>query len=1363
MSKSQHMDLFSIRFFLKNLLAYKKYCLILVLSIISNLILAKNYEYFFQNLSVKDGLSQMSVLSIIQDKQGFIWFGTRDGLNRYNGYTFEKFYHNRKDSSTISDGYITCLKLDRNGEMWVGTSNGLNHFNQRTNKFTNYFIDDYNLGNRRNYINSIAFDKQNTLLLGTYFGLYSLNKETGKLSKFKNINCRVYAIALIENKLFIGTENGLSIISNNRIMNTSPYFTGVNTKSTLNPEVRKLFLDSKGNIWTGSNSNGLLMLDKNTYKVKKRFFFDTKHSNWIKDINEDNKGHILISTHNGLKIYNYKTDSITSLNTVKSNSGKISHLTIDPIFIDKAGTIWIGTYSGGVSFWHSQTNRFLYVNPKAAIHEEGVVVPMLASNDKVWFGCEGIGLSSYSFKTNEISYFPTKYVKANDSGRDIVTSIFAHENTLFVGSYGGELHTFDIQNQRYKSTFRLAENAAVNSIIFSKIFNSILLGTSSTIGLKKLDTNGISDFVLETDDNRTSNIGTISSLLETDKSLWIGTRDNGVYHYKNKDVRRFGLNNSNIAGQKITTMYVDRFKNIYIGTFEGGLSILRPNQTKFQNVDMQNGLTDNTICAITEDRYGKIWITTKKGLTELSIAGEVIRTFDQTNGIQIEEFSPNAIAVSNEGTIYAGGSNGFISFNPDKLFKNNYITPVLIQSVTVNNEKIGSVYQNNEEIKLSYNENNITIECCALNYINPENNQYAYKIEGINDDWNYSGTNRFITYANLSPGNYIFRVKCANNDGIWNEQGTTLQITIKQPFWNTIWAWIFYIIIGAISVYYIIHYLSIRQNLAHEILIHKKDEELHRTKVNFFTNFSHELRTPLTLILGPLEDMIQENITEKLNRSSLVQIYKNAQRILLLVNNLMDISKKESGSMKLSVSKGNMSSFAEEILVSFKLICEKRNIKLMFESVEEYNECYFDHYLFEKVFLNLYSNAVKFTPDGGTIKVSVSFINKDYISELTLVSNLKSLHTDCNKYVCCIIEDNGNGIPQNELNQVFEPFHQVFGNSSTKRIGTGIGLSLSKGIVELHHGALWAESENAKGSKFTVLLPEGKAHFGEIDMALTPNNSTELSQHLIIEDAADKNENIAIKTDSTILIVEDNKELRHYISKLLSPTYKVIEAENGKEGVLMSISHMPNLIISDIMMPITDGLTMCNQIKNDLRTSHIPVILLSARSSVLHMKEGLEIGADDYIIKPFSSSMLILKVNNILRSRENLKNLYGKRLSLENMGIEVVSGDDKFLQKLSEVIENHISDPDLNINNFCDKIGMSKSNLYRKIKAVTNLSASEYVKSVRLNMAAKMIIETDMQISDIALQVGFKSLIHFSTIFKKAYGVPPSKYRTEKK
>ena len=603
----------------------------------------------------------------------------------------------------------------------------------------------------------------------------------------------------------------------------------------------------------------------------------------------------------------------------------------------------------------------------------------------------------------------------------------------------------------------------------------------------------------------------------------------------------------------------------------------------------------------------------------------------------------------------------------------------------------------------------------------------------------------------MKPGDYLFRVRASNNDGLWNEEGRSLAIHIRTPIWQTWYAYLFYVLfVGAIGSV-IGYYLYMKRKLERDLLEKQKEQQrqeaFHQSKIRMFTNFSHELRTPLMLIMFPLEEVLQRVDMHAGLKETLRLVYANAQRLLLLVNQLLDLRKNESGNFQLRVSYGDLYLFTQEIYVVFNPIAERKQVAFHLESDESQLKAWFDQRLLEKVLFNLLSNAFKHTASGDTVTVRLQSLSGSQAAEL-YPAKADWIRGVSSRLVCLSVEDTGKGIEEEDKQHIFAPFYQGVDENERNITGTGIGLSLVLSIVRLHHGIIWVDDNQPKGAVFRVLMP--------VDREAYPAREQITKEASLLEDSVTVTESSGQRY--TLLLVEDNPDVRQYVKKHLAPHYHVLEAADGAEAFDKAAEALPDLVVSDLMMPKKDGLQLCREIKQDLRTGHIPVIIITAKSMVMHIKEGFQCGADDYIVKPFNMEILLCRIRNLLASRERLKELYGKKFSLQSLGIETTSADEKFMQKLFEVIEQHLSDPELNVDALCKGVGMGRANFYRKLKAVTNLSPVELIRNKRLEIASKMLLETEMNVSEVSVRVGFNSHAYFATCFKAMYGLSPTEY-----
>ncbi|MFN0257756.1 hybrid sensor histidine kinase/response regulator transcription factor [Pedobacter ureilyticus] len=1341
----------------------------------------------FTHLSFKEGLAQSPISTIVKDSKGFIWLGNWKGLTRYDGYTFRTFKHQNHQPKSISNNRINAIIEDKFGKLWIGTSNGLNIYNPATEVFKRVDIKDIKGG--RNYISSVLIDSYQNVWTATFAGVklvdtqkWVLKEQIGlKDTTISDLYSSV-TFTLFEDKakrVWVGSKNGLKLFDP-KTKRLLPLPKGIaNAKELMTSKIIVIKQDKAGNLWFGSETSGLFRYEPQTDVLR---IFKTEDgnprsilSNWIRDIYVYDQKQIWIGTRNGLSIFDTQTGQFSNHTHSAVDPNSLSDNTIWSFMHDDAAGIWIGTFAGGLNIYYPSNTNFGNIGERIGdrMGLSHLVVNAISEdkNGGLWVGTYGGGINYLNRKTGAYRYYDIRNDQ-NQTRNGVKSLAEDAEGNLWVGTLDGLCH-FNKDTKRIRffkfavTQGRFSENL-INSIVPET--NGVWVGTNGG-GLRYLKPDGsYQTFVHSPQDKKSISDNFVVALIkDAQNNLWIGTQ-NGLNYYdraKNTFKRFIKRNKPNtLNNNSIITLFKDSKDRLWIGTDGGGVNYYNPITDKFYAINETDNLTDDVIHAIIEDEQGDIWVSTDNGLYRMHFKDFVlpftaknvqVSHYNANDGLASNQFQTNASLRLKNGELLFGGINGLTSFFPDRLIKNKKkpklaFTDFLIRNKPVLVDSANSPLKKSitfsDHVELKYDEGYITIKFAALNYINPEKNQYAYKMEGISgDDWHFSGTQREANYTNLSPGKYVFMVKAANNDGLWNAEPITLRITVLPPWWQTWWAFIVY----AILIYYIAatiyKFQKNRANLKRELYLEhlekERQEELHQMKIDFFTNISHEIRTPLTLILGPLEKLLMGSGLNDAVHRQLHQVQQNANRLMRLVTELMDFRKAESGHMKLSFSACNIVQFAEEIFLSFQNLAQDKQIDYRFETNIETLEVFFDKDHLEKVVFNLLSNAFKFTPLNGKITLSIQQIDDK---------------------VALQVIDNGKGISESNINQLFTKFFQVY-NDEVANNGYGIGLALSKNIVELHQGTIDVTSNiddpNHRKTIFTVTLPLGSAHLDQNSIIPAYMNS-ENPVHYYLQSAA--NEIItAPETEIgeqkyTLLIIEDNLELRGFIKSSFEQHYRVLQANNGVEGLEIALKELPDLIISDVMMPEMDGLELCRRIKTDERINHIPIILLTARAAYIHQINGYEKGADAYITKPFSIQILALNVKNILATKEATRQKFVRDILLNPEPVKTETPADKFLAKLMKVIEENLDNTEFDVTTLTQEIGMSKTVLYKKVQAITNLSVADLIKTVRLKQAAYLLEQNQMGIADIAFAVGFNDRKYFSKEFKKQYEMSPSEY-----
>ncbi|WP_455787156.1 two-component regulator propeller domain-containing protein [Parabacteroides goldsteinii] len=1352
--------------------------LFLILSVLTLYAEKTNYLYSF-NSDLNEGISQLSVMTIYQDSRGYLWFATKNGLNRFNGKEYKIYHREDGNEQSLSNNSVTSITEDQEGYLWVGTNNGLNRIDLNTNEIKRYNLETNGLV--ANSISTVYTDRSGCLWVGTWEGLNRYNREGDHFEyiPIEDDTERAMIVTLLEDssgRFWIGTRNKGLLLCDHQ-MNLISQFTSESKNMPLNNNnITSIYEDDKKQIWVGCKNSGLNKINLRDNEVTSYTNLNSGLSNNSVRCIIEWQGKLLIGTFDGIFDLDKATERIVKVAGYDDINKSLSHYSVYCFCVDRDKTLWVGTFAGGVNYLNKFTNRFVLHKPQEELNIRTGIYGAITyeSPEDLWIATEGYGLLNYNKRTNESHYYLIDPSVRFAFNTNIIKSVFYEDGYVWCGTTKGEIYKFNIKTKKFSLYHQYPIEYSIYSII--RDHNGVLWvgGASTEFGL----TCFVNDSLVTTFYNNVdepiyfSNVRCI--LEEEDGVFLLGSTAEGLLRFDThkKQLTKYS-NEASVEKYRIPNNYISaivRTKSgeIWVSTYGGGIFQLDESKAIQRIMTVREGLLDNNICTLVESSDQRLWMSTVNGLIMFDPAKDEVRNYHRHNGIDIREFTLHSGIALPDGSLCFAGSNGFVTFHVEAMDKNNNIPPVVLEQLSVNNHpvKVGDesaildkVLDGMETIRLAYNENNFSITYQALNYIYATQNQYAYKLEGYDTDWNYVGERNSAFYTNLSPGKYVFRVKASNNDGVWNEEGRSLAIVVQPPLWRTWYAYLFYVIALAAIIYGILYYVNIKRNLEAGLkmkqLEKQKQEEFHQAKIRLFTNFSHELRTPLMLIITPFEELVKRvDIPAELH-DKLSIIYKNAQKLLLLVNQLMDLHKNQAGSMDLKVSEGDICEYIKEIYYAFNQIALTNEVKFTLNCTPKTINGWFDKSLLEKVVFNLLSNAFKYTASGESVLMEVSEVT---LKELD-PKRIDGLYKDENsQYVILKVKDSGKGIEEGEADKIFTPFYQIPETSGINLSGTGIGLSLVYTIVQLHRGVIYVDHTETKGACFVVILPVSRSAFSEeqiesreIDKIAEITNTEDISVSLPVTENKDQ-------PKYKILLVEDDKDVRDYLKKSLEAEYIVIEAADGVRAYEKVVQDFPDLVLSDIMMPKRDGLELCTMIKNDIRVGHIPVILMTARSMVVHIKEGFQAGADDYIVKPFNMDVLQTRIRSLLASREQLKKLYGKRFSPDVMGIEVKSADERFSQKLFDVIEKNISNEKLDVELLCTEIGISRANLYRKLKSITELSPMELIRNKRLEMAAKLLKESEMNVSEIASHLGFNSHSYFSNSFKTFYGCTPTEF-----
>ncbi len=1338
--------------------------------------LSQSKRYSLKNITTVNGLSQSSVIAIHQDLNGQMWFGTRDGLNRYDGSGITVFRNNPKDTLSICNNDILSIEGDKTGNIWIGTYNGLNCYNPVTNIFKHYLH-----GNATNTLSNNTIWKikeiKNEIWIATSGGLSIFNKTTQKFtSVFHNSKDNLslpnnFVVSIYETKkgaIWIGTTNGLCRLVNRKgnTFRFKQYYTQ-NNESVYVQDIKEDYL---GNLWVATKTNGLLKLDPTSKKMLPFSVNQNQINTDVRTLDFDKKGVAWIGTYEGIstiqndgsiqKVYN-NPEKKTSFGKIKS------------IFTDKKGSVWIGSYYDGISIWDESNNNFTNLNQNSGSRSLSYdVVSSFAAdaNKNIYIGTEGGGITLFDSKTGMTS----KINSADSNGisfNNIKSLCLSDSGILWIGSFTEGLAAYDIKSKRFVNEKidvnlkNIVKEAGVYVIIKGRKNDIFWIGTFGK-GLIRYDSSNKTYQIIGNDnysDNFLTNNRVRTLLLDKKDNLWIGTQsglnvinlndfDNKTYH-----IKHYFFDNKLLSGDDILSLFQDKKGKIWIGTKAKGLYDF--DGINFHKINIKKDDSNvSAIHSISEDDSNNLWMSSNYGIIKYNLSNKSAFIYDHKNGLLSNEFNDNAFLQLGYNKFYYGGPSGMTCFDTKKIAVNTYSPQVILTDFKIANKSINVANENDvlekaitytKSLTLTYDKANFTVNFAIPNFVNSTNNQYKYRLVGLDNEWITTSSNS-ATFTIQNSGTYVFEVKGANNDGVWNAVPTTLGIVVKPAPWLSWWAFSFYVILLWISLYGLAWIIKSKEKLRQELLLEYRESEINKennsAKLQFFTNISHEFRTPLTLILGPLQQIILNYNGSNEMYKKLLVIESSANHLLKLINRLMDFRKFENNQFILEAAEGNIVKFIREIFLSFSEYAKVGGYKFTFESSDEEILVYFDRFKLERVFYNLISNAFRYSPKGGEIAIKIRKEKNEIIIE---------------------VEDTGIGIDEKHIEKIFDLFFEIPTHNQVQinyNKGTGIGLSIVKNIVNLHKGTITVKNKSTNGVVFKVAIPLGRKHLTDKEILKDFKISDDVAQYEVqldlpeIKEDEDINDLDFSDEKLTVLIVEDHKVLRSFIKNLLKTQYNVIVAENGAIGLKKALKFVPDLIVSDVIMPEMVGTELCAKIKENIKTSHIPVILLTSRSSLIYKIEGLESGADDYISKPFNLIEFKLRIKNLLASKQRLKTKFSLKDNFVPSEITVSSLDEQLLKKAFKVVEENISNEQFDIPFFCSELGVSRTMLFTKIKAWTNFTPNEFIHEIRMKRAVQLLEQNKINISQISYKVGFNNPKYFCKCFQKKFGETPTQY-----
>lgn len=1327
------------------------------------------------------GLSSSLINHFFQDSKGFMWTATEYGLNSFDGLRFANYWHVSGDSTSIKNNYVRTLFEDSRQNLLIGCIDGLMRYDRETNTFSE--------------IPMIRAGKQ----------------VFPHVTQMQELHNGEIWMTTTGQGMFRLDEQRKQAVSVDELLRQSNY----NFQSCF-------YEDSYYNLWIGTYGNGLICYMPAT-KEARVFKYPTLNDNNIAAIIEDKQGNLFVGTQKrGLSCYNRKKNTFTPVPYVGNGALSVYCMAL----VD--GQLLVGTDGQGLKLYNPVKKQLedYTINTAPMDFSEGKIHTILEDKDKnLWLGLFQKGIVLIPKQSNPFEYYGSKSTYYNPIGQGCVMSIFQDSNQhLWIGADNEGIYELDAEGgclRHYQPGSSSHSVANTIMCIYEDSEKNLWLG-SYTRGIAKLNRKtGVCDYSLPVDNEKI-----LSITEDKQKNLYIGTLGSGFYqynlqtgslkHYESAKDETGDLKRNELVNDWINYIFCDSEGFIWLGHYKGvscfnpltgsfinyrqvntlisgcvgyaiqedysgniwagttdGLYCFNKKTEELKRFTTADGLSNNVICGLCEDSRHDIWLSTYMGISKYDVKNNRFVIYYSGDGLQGNEFTHGAFYKDKKGKIYFGGINGVTYFSPESIGSvsketNVWVTdfyvfnhPIHKNSLSGGEPVIDTSVQDANQFRLSYKDNTFSIVFSTLQYNNPEQISYQYKVDELGSQWlsTEPGVNR-VTYNNLPPGQYTFQVR-ALNYGNYSET-RTVKILITPPWYQTWWAYCVYITLAGLLVLGIVNYILSRMRHRREIMKREHAEQLNEAKLQFFINISHEIRTPMTLIINPLEKLLADKRDGELHKTYLM-IYRNAQRILRLINQLMDVRKLDKGQMFMKFRETDMVGFIADLMQTFEHMARKKNIRFVFKHEMPQLKVWIDLNNFDKVLMNILSNAFKYTPDGGEVQVSLS-TGRD----ITRRDALRD-------YFEIVITDSGIGIDRNKIERIFERFYQIDNDVTKSNFGTGIGLHLSRSLVQLHHGIIFAENrEDAPGSRFIIRIPLGSAHLRTDELETVDADTVmfhtvdkpvlaKLEEELMMEEEEPQTGTKA-KTRLRILVVEDEIEIKAYLKSELSDEYKVETCNNGKEAYDLILRDTPDLVISDVMMPEMDGLALCRKIKQNTNVNHVPIILLTAKSKPEDTLEGMETGADAYMVKPFNTELLKRTIANLIANRRLLRNKFSGAQQQEDKieKITMKSGDEILMGKIMKVVNEHLDDPALNVEMLASEVGLSRVHVHRKLKELTNLSTRDFIKNIRLQQAATLLAQDHkLTVSEIAYATGYINLSHFSSSFREKYGMSPKEYMNQ--
>lgn len=1317
----------------------------------------------FRHYTIENGMSVNAVYCITQDSKGFMWFGTIDGLNRFDGRNIKQFKASREEQQVDLGNIIYAFCEDGNKQFWIGSDGGLALFDLLTEQFRPFEISTADGTSITSNVTALYADKENKLWIATNGqGVFIYDQSGGSMTQLCHDDsdpqsiCSDHIARIYQDSRGVmwlaSLASGVSAleVGTGRATNYNLAAPGQKTRT------EAIFEDTQGNLWLGNNDRGLVNLNRASGEMT--CYLDQNSPDFVRHIRsivEYAPGILLLASDDGLTFFDTRNKRASTVSASHIDNNGLNDSYLHALYIDRERGLWIASYFGGVNYL-STVNSVNFTNYSYSIVGNSIPGKIVSAfcedpDGNLWVGTDDAGISFFDTRKRTFTnYKPEK--GRNSLSYQNIHALMYNNGKLWIGTYTGGLDIMDVKTKRFTN---YQSTSSVRSLCSSSVYaiyqdrlNDIWVGTP--IGLNKY--NAASDDFERIEPLKGCDITCIAE--DNKGNMWVGTFGNGLYRLNVRTgVWREFVVGQSVSANKVSAICVDENERLWVGTTGDGLfsfdydkEILTP--PPYGSAEFASGVIHKII-----PDYGYLWISTNRGIMRLNPDKQILKTYNKYDGLPSDQFSPNAGIKTTDGRLWFGGIDGFTCFMPSDLKENKRPPEVTFTNLRIWNREMSSRRDDDargryasplekaisytDKLILSHSQSTFSVDFVALSFTAPLKNRYMYRLDGFEKEWNLVGDEPRLSFMNLPSGKYQLQVRASNGDDVWTQEPATLDIVVRPPLWRSLGAYLFYLLVIMSGITYLYYYLIRRTERQHEVNLQRlessKEKDIYTAKVNFFTNIVHEIRTPLSLIIAPLEAIRKSRGTIESAQEELDVISRNSNRLLKLVNQLMDFRKIEADGFLLKCENYDLVALVKSICSSFESVKNQRINEVNYLLPDHPCMVCVDSDAVEKVISNLFFNAVKFTKN--RIEVEVVENRSDGNVELR-------------------IKDNGCGISKENLDKIFQPFYQVRETQCSDTIGTGIGLTLALSLTKAMGGELIVHSRINEGAEFIVRLPLLAADC--IDLG---------ARTKIVTLEMDPSDGVSMEIPDaklTLMIVDDNEDLCRFLQKQMQDNYRIILCNDAISALETLKDHHVDLIVCDVMMPGMDGLEFTNIVKNQLETSHIPVLLLTAKANIDAKIEGLESGADVYIEKPFSVDFLSAQISSLIANRDRLRQQFANMPFVSSQTIASSKSDKTLLQRIDEIIERNISESEFSINELAGELCVSRATLFEKVKSVSGLTPNNYIQLKRLKQAACYIESGEYQISEVCYLVGFSSTSYFTKCFKRQFGLLPTEIGRQK-